>query len=114
MRRFETASFCYLLLFVDCIHAIGFFVLSPLIRQTSQPLIFRTVYFYNSMPQTRITVVTFPITSAHVVVKDAEGKVEISQIDPIWEVNQALSTNNFKVHLWLPFKGKFFVNIINL
>ena len=57
----------------------------------------RTVFFYNSLAQSRSSIVTVYVTSPHVEVRDHRGQVCESQVDPVWE-DDGISTSHFRIH----------------
>ena len=57
----------------------------------------RSVIYYNSLSHSRQEVVRLHVTDYNVEVKDAQGKVIQTQIDPFWDEKAKISSTVFKV-----------------
>ena len=58
---------------------------------------YRSVIYYNSLSHSRQEVVRLHVTDYNVEVKDAQGKVIQTQIDPFWDEKAKISSTVFKV-----------------
>ena len=58
---------------------------------------YRSVIYYNSLSHSRQEVVRLHVTDYNVEVKDAQGKVIQTQIDPFWDEKAKISSTAYKV-----------------
>ena len=61
--------------------------------------LYRSVIYYNSLSHSRQEVVRLHVTDYNVEVKDAQGKVIQTQIDPFWDEKAKISSTVFKVRI---------------
>jgi hypothetical protein len=54
--------------------------------------------FYNSLAQSREQVVKIYVSCADVVVKNTEGSVVLSQVEPFWDGADKISKSKYKVN----------------
>ena len=53
--------------------------------------------FYNSLAQSREQVVKIYVNCADIVMKDTEGKIVMTQVEPYWDEANVISQTKFKV-----------------
>ncbi len=68
----------------------------------------RPVAFYNSLGQTRVSLVRVYVDHPHLEVKDTAGQVIYSQVDPYWLDSEHASTNIFKVCKIISDRGYYY------